>query len=267
VSDADERFTYGIDDTDEATAAEHERLSHLASLYDRGSIRLITALGIALGWHCLEVGAGHGGMARWLAEAVGESGRVMAVDIDTRFLVDLPQNVIVRELDIAADRLPSEHFDLAHARAVLQHVPERETALQHMIDATKPGGWVLIEDIDWLEFDHQPLPEPFATLHHTLRNAYTAGAGYDGEWGRRMLATMRAMGLVDVESKGKVDTMHGGTPSAEWYVLALERAVPRLVEAGLVDADLARDAVAQARQPDFVVLSPLSISAWGRKPG
>ena len=86
----------------------------------------------------------------------------------------------------------------------------------------------MIEDIDWLEFDHQPLPEPFATLHHTLRTAYTAGAGYDGEWGRRMLATMRAMGLVDVESKGKVDTMHGGTPSAEWYVMALERAVPRL---------------------------------------
>jgi SAM-dependent methyltransferase len=267
VSDADDRFAYGIDDTDEATAAEHERLSHLATLYDRGSVRLITALGIAPGWHCLEVGAGHGGMASWLADAVGESGRVMAVDIDTRFLGDMPANVIVRELDIASGRLPAEHFDLAHARAVLQHVPERETALQHMIDATKPGGWVLIEDIDWLEFDHQPLAEPFATLHRTLRAAYTAGAGYDGEWGRRMLAAMRSMGLIDVESRGKVDTMRGGTSSAEWYVMALERAVPQLVEAGLVDEQLARNAVTQARQPDFVVLSPLSISAWGRKPG
>lgn len=267
VSGTDERGGYRIDDTAAATAAEHERLSHLASRYDRGSMRLLTELGVAAGWHCLEVGAGHGGMARWLSEAVGESGRVMAVDIDTRFLVDLPANVIVRQLDIATGRLPAAHFDLAHARAVLQHVPEREVALQHMVDATKPGGWVVVEDIDWLEFDHQPLPEPFATLHRTLRGAHTAGAGYDGEWGRRMLATMRAIGLVDVESKGKVDTMRGGTPSAEWYVMAVERAVPGLVEAGLVDAELADAAVAQARTADFVVLSPLAISAWGRKPG
>ena len=69
----------------------------LASQYDGGSIRLIENLGIAPGWHCLEVGAGHGGMARWLAATVGDQGRVMATDIDTRFLVDMPTNVIVRE--------------------------------------------------------------------------------------------------------------------------------------------------------------------------
>jgi SAM-dependent methyltransferase len=267
VSDADDRFAYAIDDTDEATAVEHERLSHLASQYDRGSVRLITQLGIEPGWHCLEVGAGHGGMARWLAQAVGESGRVMATDIDTRFLTDMPDNVVVRRHDIATDRLPGEHFDLVHARAVLQHVPERERALRSMIDAAKPGGWLVIEDIDWLVFDRQDLPEPFAALHHALRGAYASGAGYDGEWGRRMLATMLQMGLVDVESRGKVSTMHGGDSSAEWYVMALERAAPRLVDAGLVRADLAAEAIAQARRPDFVVLSPLSISAWGRKPG
>jgi hypothetical protein len=136
-----------------------------------------------------------------------------------------------------------------------------------MIDATKPGGWVVVEDIDWLVFDRQPLPEPFATLHATLRAAYTANAGYDGEWGRRMLAAMRGAGLVEVESQGRVTTMHGGASSAEWYVMALERAGPTLVEAGLLDQATVDAAVAQAREPDFVVLSPLSISAWGRKPG
>lgn len=267
MSDADDGFAYGVDDTDEATTAERERLSHLATQFDRGSVRVITELGIGPGWHCLEVGAGHGSMARWLAQAVGESGRVTATDLDTRFLTDMPDNVSVRQHDIAADRLPVEHFDLVHARAVLQHVPERESALRSMIDATKPGGSLVVEDIDWLVFDRQDLPEPFATLHRTLRAAYTTRAGYDGEWGRRLLATMRRMGLVDVESRGTVTTMYGGASSAEWYVMALERAAPRLVEAGLVSSDLAGEAVAQARRRDFVVLSPLSISAWGRKPG
>jgi hypothetical protein len=174
--------------------------------------------------------------------------------------------VIVREHDIASGRLPSEHFDLAHARAVLQHVPERERALGNMVAATKPGGWIAIEDVDWLVFDHQELPEPFGTLHRTVGEAYTDNAGYDGEWGRRMLSTMRAAGLVEVESKGTVNTMHGGTPSAEWYVMALERAGPTLVDAGLLDQSTVVAAVAQARAPDFAVLSPLSISAWGRRP-
>ena len=266
MTGADDRFAYDIGEGDEATASEHARLSHLSSVYDAGSIRLLTSLGVAPGWHCLEAGAGHGGLARWLAEAVGENGRVMATDVDVRFLTDVPRNVIVREHDIANDTLPAEHFDLVHARALLQHVPQREQALDNMIAATKPSGWVVIEDVDWLVFDEQPLPEPFATLHRTLRAAYTDGAGYDGEWGRRMLAALLGAGLADVESQGKVTTMHGGTPSAEWYVMALERAGPTLVEAGLLDEATVSEGIEQARRPDFVVLSPLSISAWGRKP-
>jgi hypothetical protein len=99
-----------------------------------------------------------------------------------------------------------------------------------------------------------------------MQRAYTEQAGYDGEWGRRMLATMRAAGLVEVEARGKVNTMYGGTPSAEWYVMALDRAGPKLVGAGLIDETTLRAAVDQARRSDFVVLSPLAISAWGRKP-
>jgi hypothetical protein len=44
--------------------------------------RYLAALGIQKGWHCLEVGAGHGVVARWLAEQVGPTGRVVATDIN-----------------------------------------------------------------------------------------------------------------------------------------------------------------------------------------
>ncbi len=264
---SDPEFGYGLAaDDEEAAAIETERLGHLSSLFDRGSAELIGRLGIAPGWHCLEVGAGQGSMARWLAGAVGDDGRVMATDVDLRFVGEVPPNVILRRHDVATDPLPSGHFDLAHARAVLQHVPAREQALDRMIAATKPGGWVVIEDIDWLVFDEQPLPEPFATLHRTVQEAYASRSGYDGYWGRRMLAAMRAAGLVDVESRGTVTTMHGGTPSAEWFVLALERAKPALVDAGRLDEAVVDAALAQARDPGFAVLSPLGISAWGRRP-
>jgi SAM-dependent methyltransferase len=258
---------YGVSDDPDEVAAEAVRHGHLSTGFDPGSARLLARLGLAPGWHVLEVGAGGGSMARWLADQVGSQGRVMATDVDLRFMGAQPANVIVRRHDIARDPLPPAHFDLAHARAVLQHVPAREEALAAMVAATKPGGWVVVEDIDWLVFDSQDLPEPFATLHRTLRAAYVDAAGYDPFWGRRLLGALRDAGLTQVESRGSVRTMHGGTTGAEWYVLALERAGPQLVADGLVDRDLVEAALAQAREPSFAVLGPLAISGWGRRPG
>ena len=137
-----------------------------------------------------------------------------------------------------------------------------------MIDADQAGGWVLIEDIDWLVFDSQELPEPFATLHRTVRTAYTANAGYDGEWGRRMLATMRAVGL-----RGRRLARHRAHHARRYTECGVVRdgagagrpCVGRLPVCSTQPRS--PTAIAQAREPDFAVLSPLSISAWGRKAG
>jgi 2-polyprenyl-3-methyl-5-hydroxy-6-metoxy-1,4-benzoquinol methylase len=53
--------------------AEDERLSLLEQIYDPVSRRR-RAL-VQPGWRCLEVGAGRGSMAVWLAEQVGPTGQ------------------------------------------------------------------------------------------------------------------------------------------------------------------------------------------------
>jgi ubiquinone/menaquinone biosynthesis C-methylase UbiE len=253
---------------DEADAAkEATRHGLLATGFDRGSANLISRLGIGPGWRVLEVGAGGGSLARWLAAEVGAPGSVLATDVDLQFVGEQPANVELRRHDIARDPLPDDHFDLVHARAVLQHVAERELALGRMVAATRPGGWVVVEDVDWLVFEQQVLPEPFATLSRTTLARSVETYGYDGHWGRRMLTAMVEAGLEEVDSRGNVVTMHGGTASAEWYVLALERSAPSLVADGLLAAELVEEALAQARDPEFRVLGPLTISAWGRRPG
>ena len=266
VTDADDRFAYGIADGDEATAAEHERLSHLATLFDRGSIKLITAVGIAPGWHCLEVGAGHGGLARWLAEAVGDDGRVMATDIDTRFLVDMPSNVIVREHDIASDGLPAEHFDLVHARAVLQHVPEREHALQRMIDATEAR---------WL--DRRRGHRLVGVRQPRTARAVRDAASHSAQRVHRECRVRRRVGPADAGDDarrgiGRCRIARHGHDDARWNT---ERRVVRhgvgACRSGVWSMRLCStrtvvdDAIAQARDPEFAVLSPLSISAWGQQ--
>ena len=74
----------------------------------------------------------------------------------------------------------AREFDLVHARALLQHLAERETVLDAMIAAAKPGGWIVVSDVDWIQFDAQCVPEPFATLSRTLRELSTSTHGYDG---------------------------------------------------------------------------------------
>jgi SAM-dependent methyltransferase len=99
-------------------ASERERLDLVEDSFDPATRRHLAALGIKTGWRCLEVGAGQGSIARWMAERVGVEGRVVATDINPRFLtaIDLP-NVEVRQHDIRTDPLESGVYDLAHCRA------------------------------------------------------------------------------------------------------------------------------------------------------
>ena len=60
--------------------------------------------------------------------------------------------------------------------------------------------------------------------------------------------------------------MRPGEAGGEWWFMALERAIPRLVEAGLVSAEDGETALAQVRAPGFVMMSTVSIAVLGRKP-
>src|SRR5215469_1648889 len=120
------------------------RFAALSDLFDSVTIHHLQKCGVKCGWHCLEVGAGGGSIARWLADRVGRTGRVLATDIDIRFLEPLKSpNLEVLRHNIALDSLPQGVFDLVHARLVLLHLPQRENALEHMISGLKPGGWIV----------------------------------------------------------------------------------------------------------------------------
>jgi hypothetical protein len=62
-------------------------------------------------------------VARWLAGRVGPTGRVVATDIDPRFLAGSElAGVEVRRHDIPRDLLETGHYDLVHCRALLMHL-------------------------------------------------------------------------------------------------------------------------------------------------
>jgi len=79
---ADSRYVF-----DNAVTAETEqRFAGLEAALDPSTFRYLSGIGVTSGWVCWEVGAGSGSIATWLAERVGPTGRVLATDIDPRFI-------------------------------------------------------------------------------------------------------------------------------------------------------------------------------------
>jgi SAM-dependent methyltransferase len=263
---ADEQQSYRINDDTDQMAREEDRLHVLARVVDPTTQGALAAIGITDGWHCCDIGSGAGTVAAWMAEEVGDTGRVVSIDVDTRFQPPSDGVIDVRVLDVTKESIGNDEFDVVHARGVLQHLVEREAVLDKMIAAAKPGGWVVVGDVDWIQYDAQHVPEPFATLSNVLRELSRQQNGYDGTWGRRLLRAFSVRGLIEVETHGEVWTMRGGTDEAEWYVAGLERALDVLPAEVFPAGFDPRAAIAQAREPDFAILSPVALTAIGRKP-
>lgn len=258
--------TYLLDNAGKETPA---RFAALSALLDPGTIRHLEDRGVAPGWHCLEVGGGSGSIASWLAHRVGPTGHVLATDIDPRFLESLHlPNLEVRRHDIATDPLPEAAFDLVHARLVLMHLPERETALARMISALKPGGWLIDEEYDSFSMPPDPAVNPGEVLSPTqvAMMRLLADGGVDRLYGRRLIGRLRAHGLTSIDGQARAFMWQRGSLGA-----TLVRTTYEVLRGALIDGDYItpqqfEEDVARLDDPDFLMPSAILWSAWGQLP-
>ena len=267
-------------------AAEGERLGGLSAFYDPGTRRQLESVGVGPGWNCLEIGAGAGSIAGWLAERVGPTGRVVATDLDTGFLERLAlDNLEVRRHDIVTDDLPVGVFDLVHARLVLEHLAGRDQALARMAAALAPGGWLVVEDLDWISV--APVAGRGAGVLRRLVRVFLPLmrlAGYDPAYGRRLPVEMTRLGLVEVRAEGVVPALRGGDERLDWARLSIVRmreVIRSLDRCGGRAARLAASAHRRfpalwqhkldrverlLEDPSFFALGPAMITTIGRRP-
>jgi SAM-dependent methyltransferase len=198
------------------------RLVALEEGYDPGTVSRLEDLGVDRGWSCLEVGAGAGSITRWLGHRVGTGGEVVAADLDTSFLdVFDTDNVKIRQLDLRSDSLPENRFDLVHTRFVLGHIPERAEILGKLVGALRPGGWLLLEELDsfaWGAIDSGLHPGVVLAGLAVLERQ-----GFAPRWGREMPALLRDRGLVNVSAVAEAPIVQGGTPGLEWLRMTFDQ--------------------------------------------
>jgi len=252
--------------------ASRERLAHLEAVWDPPTIRNLSNLGIKEGWHCLEVAGGGGSIAEWLCRQVGVRGRVVATDLQPRFLMDLnASNLEVRNHDILNDQLHERMFDLVHARGLLAFLPKPEKAIAKMAAALKPGGWVLLEEPDYASaVPDSSMPPAAIALSKKGWNAllsHLESQGYQPEFGRHLQHDMALSGLTDLRAEGFVAMQLGGTPSARFWKLTLEQVKDHVLAAGLLSSEELEDYRMLLEDPEYPWLSPTMVSAWGRRAG
>jgi SAM-dependent methyltransferase len=249
----------------DAEATERERLALLERVNDPLSARQLDAIGVGEGWRCLDVGAGAGSVTRLLADRVGETGSVVATDLDPRLLEPLAGGrVEVRPHDLLVDPLPEAAFDLAHVRFVLVHLPARLEALRRLTAAVRPGGWVAALDVDFTSVRLSSANAAWERAWSAFFDA-TVAAGVDPSYAGRLYDSLEAVGLEAVEAEQVVQYERGGSLRTRLLGLTLERLRPRLLAFGATDADI-DEAGRLLADPAARFRTPTAIFAHGRRP-
>ena len=244
---------YGFDPS---WSDERRRLALIEHCWDPVSTSRLTRLGVSAGWRCLDVGAGGGSISRWLRAQVGPAGQVVAMDLDTRFVLNEP-GIEARQADILADELEQDAFDLVHCRLLLHHLRGRQLeAVTRMANALRPGG-ILFASECYLGAMRASPTRVFSDL---WRGLYVAMPNADYEWAVALPKTLRAAGLSAVQSAGDVDLVRGGTPEAEFWRLTAEAVRGRMPADIDVDAGLAVLNDPTTLEPGFIWYT-----AWGTR--
>ncbi|MEU6265516.1 class I SAM-dependent methyltransferase [Saccharopolyspora shandongensis] len=246
-------------------AAEAERLTALAAAFDSDTVHRLERLGIQPDWNCLEIGAGVGTIANWLA-AQCPRGRVVATDLDTSLISDegCPPNLQIIAHDVTVDDLPEGAFDLICSRFVFEHLADRDAVLAKVVRSLAPGGWLLLEDTGPFPFDSSP-NALYRKVSKAVLSIATNRMGSDYEWSRAFPAQLRANGLVNT---GVHASSHGvgATPMGRaWRLTAEHIAADLNTYFGITAVELAEFAD-QVESSSFDDLCIASVAAWGQRP-
>ena len=252
-----------------------ERLRVLSRVMWPTTSALLDRVGVAPDARCLDVGCGGGDVSVALAARV-PGGTVVGIDLDAT-AIDLARqeakaarvgNVEYRVADVMEPPRADERFDLAYVRFLLTHLPDPAAALASICAHVRPGGTVVVEDIDC----RGHFSDPDSAAFHTYVDLYAATArsrGCDPDIGPRLPNLLRGAGLVD---RGMYVVQPAGFDGEVRLIapITLEAVADAIVGAGLAtQAELHAvidELYAFVQEEHTVVSLPRIIQAWGTVP-
>ena len=134
--------------------------------------------------------------------------------------------------DAQSMEFPSDRFDLVYCRMLLQYLKEKQQTVSEMARVCKPGGTVLLQDLDGQLLWHYPEnPAVQRTLEKVV--AALGATGFDPFVGRKLFSFARNAGLTNIDVQ------------VECYHLIAGEADPHILQQWELKLEIARSRLAR----------------------
>ena len=223
----------------------------------------------------LSVGCGPGVILRAVSK-LDSSIRATGIDISRDRLQQAMQNnrENTRVKFVCGDahsmELPSNSFDLVYCRMLLEYLKEKERAVSEMTRVAKPGGIVLLQDLDGQLLWHYPSD---LAMQGTLEKFVTALAatGFDPFVGRKLFWLAQNAGLTNIDVQVECYHLIAGAADPDilrQWEMKLEIARPQLARVLGSESEAreqSRGFLEYLRRPDTLTYSTV-FTVTGEKP-
>ena len=232
--------------------------------------------GITVGKHILDVGAGPGYAAVDLAEIVGPTGEVVALERSENFIRAMEHtcrarslgNVKIHQLDLVTDELPDGDYDFSWCRWVMSFVSDPSILIRKLGHVMRKGSVAIFHEYGDESWQFSPrLVNQEQFREHVIATWRESGA----EPFRAMaLATLLpANGFTIRSARPHLFCVRPNDCMWQWPVTFIETYLPRLIETGRINQEFAnqvRDDLAKAEMnPDALMITPLVLEIVAEK--
>jgi SAM-dependent methyltransferase len=176
---------------------EQARLSHLNRLLNEAALRELLLHG---GERIVDFGCGLAQLTRAMARAAGvravgleRSAEQIAEALRQARAAGEEHLLDLREADVLFAEVEAGAYDVAHARFLLEHVPDPLAVVKSMVRAVRPGGRVVLQDDDHDVLRLWPEPPGLRPLWQAYMRTYDR-LGNDPIVGRRLVSLLHDAG-------------------------------------------------------------------------
>ncbi len=161
--------------------------------------------GLGPGMKCVDLGCGGGEVTLEIAKRVAPRGSVLGIDLDTVKLELARKEARNRGIGnaefrktLVQDWAEPNSYDVCYSRCLLQHLAQPVVLLRRMWEALRPGGLLMVEDVDWHGWTSDPANSGIEFLRERYEKLLER-RGSDPHFGLRLYRSCREIGVQSPE--------------------------------------------------------------------